>query len=395
MTTCLPEQREYRPLGGLDELPEYSRIMEASFHIGQQAFADRVAEVGPEHYRVLTRRARPEGMLCLVPMGQWFGGRAVDTLGVAMVGIAPEARGRGAAAALMQAAVEETLESGTPLSTLYPATWTLYRKAGYELAGRWYQLRLRLKECLPQDGGLEIRRADPADAPRIQDSYAAFARHQDGLLDRGPYVWGRVLHPRQGPAEGYLAMRKDRVEGYAFVALTASKAIGYDLFLSDFVAATPEAGYSLLAFLARHRSLGHGAVWNACPEHPLLAMLPERCWSIEDSWTWMLRIADLKAALEARGYAAGLRAVLDLEITDELLPRNAGRFRLEVEGGRAVLRPGGDGRFRTNIRHLAGIYTGFFSPWSARAAGWLDAPDADMQAAAAIFAGSPWMADMF
>ena len=48
----------------------------------------------------------------------------------------------------------------------------------------------------------------------------------------------------------------------------------------------------------------------------------------------MLRIVDVAAALEARGYPAGLEAQLELEVEDELLAWNHGRLRLSVADGR-------------------------------------------------------------
>ena len=76
----------------------------------------------------------------------------------------------------------------------------------------------------------------------------------------------------------------------------------------------------------------------------------------------MLRIADLSAALEARGYAPQLQADLHLEVTDPLVPENSGPWQLTVRGGRGVVRRGGEGRLRLDIGVLAALYTGYGRP---------------------------------
>ena len=97
-----------------------------------------------------------------------------------------------------------------------------------------------------------------------------------------------------------------------------------------------------------------------------------------------------------RGYPAGLNAELHLDIRDDILPSNEGRLVLEIAGGRGEVRPGGEGRIRLDVRDLAALYSGFMSPAELRTLGTLDAPDADLALAGAVFASPrPWMADMF
>ena len=63
--------------------------------------------------------------------------------GIGAVGVLPENWGRGAGSRLMQRTLRELREGGFCLSTLYPATLTLYRKAGYECAGGLYRIETR------------------------------------------------------------------------------------------------------------------------------------------------------------------------------------------------------------------------------------------------------------
>ena len=110
----------------------------------------------------------------------------------------------------------------------------------------------------------------------------------------------------------------------------------------------------------------------------------------------LLRLVDVPAALEARGYPPGLHAELHLDVSDDVLPQNNERFTVEVEGERASVRQGGRGELRIDVRGLAPLYTGHLSPGELKSTGYLDGPDQAIATAAALFAGpSPWMPDDF
>ena len=74
-----------------------------------------------------------------------------------------------------------------------------------------------------------------------------------------------------------------------------------------------------------------------------------------------LRLIDLRAALEARSYAAA--GSLTFEVTDEFCPWNAGRWRLEVAGdGRGTLTASdADPDLTLDTADLATVYLGTFT----------------------------------
>jgi predicted acetyltransferase len=110
----------------------------------------------------------------------------------------------------------------------------------------------------------------------------------------------------------------------------------------------------------------------------------------------MLRIVDVIGALSARGYPAGVSAELQLDVRDELLPWNNGRFVLTVADRRASVRSGGAGWVGLDVRDLAALYSGYLTPQELLAAGSLAGSEADLATAAQIFAGPrPWTPDMF
>lgn len=111
---------------------------------------------------------------------------------------------------------------------------------------------------------------------------------------------------------------------------------------------------------------------------------------------WMLRVLDVPAALQARGYPAGFSGALHLDVDDDLFPENRGRFVLEVENGEAEVRPGGDGDVKLHVRALAPLYSGFLLPSALQLAGVLQADEDSLRTATTLFSGPPpAMPDMF
>lgn len=100
----------------------------------------------------------------------------------------------------------------------------------------------------------------------------------------------------------------------------------------------------------------------------------------------MLRVVHLKNALQQRRYLED--GVLDLEILDDVLEENAGRWRLEVRDGAGNLERGGEGGCRLDIRGLAQLYTGFAVSETVAALGYLWANDSERATLDAIFAST-------
>ncbi len=96
---------------------------------------DFPGRVGKENLRIARRRGEIAGVLGLIKMGQWFGGRSVPMTGITCVAVAPEHRSAGVATRLVVEALEEIHREGVPISVLYPAPQPVYRRAGSEQAG--------------------------------------------------------------------------------------------------------------------------------------------------------------------------------------------------------------------------------------------------------------------
>ncbi len=374
-------------------------ILRRTFHFP----ADRVPQyfdlAGHDNLRVVRHGGAVVGGLVIVPMGQFFGGRAVKMAGIAAVGIDPHLRGQGAASALMSGAVCEMRELGYPISSLYPATQPVYQRVGYEQAGTFYRCVLPTAQIDSRDRELTLRPITDADQSAIEKCYLARARRTNGHLDRGRYVWTRVRQARDDHPRGFLVEDEQGVEGYVYFNQKDSPTRSYNLVCTDLVALTRRAALRLLKFFADHRSMAGEVIWNGSPTDSLHLNIREQHIRDEVKDQWMLRLLDVGKAIETRGYVPGVTAELDLEIRDDsVLPDvNNGRLLVRVADGRAAVeRSVGSGSVKVTVRGMASLYSAMLTPWQARAAGWLEGEDDAIAPLAAVFSGgAPWLADHF
>lgn len=387
---------DYGPVRGADEVDRHVDIQRWSFAIPKEDLVEFFVRMGSEKIRVLREEGRPVAGLTLIPMAQLFGGRAVPMTGVNLVGTAPEARGRGVATRLMEASVREMRAAGVPISTLYPAKQTLYRRIGWETAGARWELSVSARDIDVTSRELAVRAFGPSDLPAIQEVYRRFIVGATGPIERPDVMWRRVVDPPKRDVLGFVVEGPEGAEGYVFLHVARSEGMRQELTATDLVAVTAAGARRLLRFLADHDTLADRIVWHGNPADPLLGALAEYVWKGRVFFPWMVRILDPKAALEARGYPVGLSAELHVELEDPLFPENTGRFVLEVADGSGHVRPGGRGAIRMHVRGLAAIYGGWTTPRAARTLGLVDGSEADLSAAASVFAGPvPWMSDMF
>jgi len=323
-------------------------------------------------------------------MGQFWGGRSVPMTGIAGVVVAPERRGGGTATRMMREAVQELHARGVALSALYPATVPLYRRAGYERAGGRYCIELDLRD-LPSFRTGALRRVDGPEDAEMRSVYAAYARSRNGYLDRGEYVWNRTFRTfHKGMACGFMV-------GDGYVTLLHSKDYKGDMNVevTDFVACSADACRRLLGLLADYRSISSRVSWHGAAPDLFLLMLPERRHEIRLTEYWMLRIVDVLSALGSRGYGP-ISLSVDLEVADDVVEANCGRWRLILEGGVPRVERGGTGELQLDVRALAMLYSGFLPCATLVTAGSAAGSAAAVERATVLFAGAvPATGDFF
>ncbi|MBD2361798.1 GNAT family N-acetyltransferase [Anabaena minutissima FACHB-250] len=352
--------------------------------------------VGLDNFRVIYRDQKVAGGLVIYSMGQWWGGGRVPMAGLAAVGIAPEYRGDGAAIALIQNALQEIHAQDIPISVLYPATQRLYRKAGYEQAGSYCTWEISTQSIQIREQSLPVQPVDPKDDDLFHSLHQQQGKLTHGYLDRHPAIWQGLIHTEaQETLYTYLIGDKDQPQGYIIFTQERTKDASI-LRVKDWVMLSLDAARTFWTFLANHRSQIDKVRWKSSITDSLTLLLPEQTAKICQSDRWMLRIVDVCKALSARGYPPGVEAELHLDIQDNLLTSNQGKFILSVANGRGEVTKGGKGEFKLDIQGLAPLYSSLFTPSQLQLAGKLDATATALSTATQIFAGvSPWMMDFF
>jgi predicted acetyltransferase len=373
------------------------RIIRLAFAGTAEGVTDWMKAGGDDNFRVLRDADRPAACLLHIPMGMYVGGRSVPMQGVAGVGVAPENRGQGFAKRLMQGFVKDAAADGFPLAGLYASTHTLYRGVGFEHAAHRFEYTVPLLQIDIHDDAGPLHALTEADEPRVRRCYAEFAARFTGMLDRRQYIWTRTRKLRETEFLGYaITNSAGGLDGYVMLNQARRPDGRQNITLSDFVFTTPAAGRRLWGFLADFRMMGEDLVFCGGPSHPALTLLRQQRYDAHLKDSALIRILNVKQALEARGYPASLNATIHLDITDDLVPANQGCWTLRIENGRAAATPGGPGTIATSIRGLAMLYTGYATPHQAALLGEVRGSDADLAAAAHTFSqGVPWMTDMF
>jgi predicted acetyltransferase len=372
------------------EQETYAEIVAQSFGVEPPDALTWVRGLGIENNRVLFEDGELVGGLVRYQAGQWFGGRRLPMVGIAGVSIDPARRGRGFATRLMREALLAFAEEGFPIATLYPATQGVYRRAGFEQAGCRFEIRVPISQCAFRERELVVRPETPEDRAAIEELHRRHGARNPGTVDRSAPLWSRIRTPRNRPAHrGHLIEGPNGLEGYCFLVACKLPTGRQELLVSDFVVETERAARRLLTFFGDHASLADEVVFHGSASDPLLALLPEQRNLVTLNEFWMLRILDLRGALEGRGYPEHVTARLELEVADDCLPANAGRFVLDVAEGKAQVRPGGSGKLRMHVRGLAALYSGFRSPTDLVFLGLAEGEPRELALAASLFAGPP------
>ena len=282
---------------------------------------------------------RPVGTAMFHDMRQWWRGRAVPMAGVASVAVSPEERGRGVGRRLMVALLAEMAGRGYPISVLFPATMSMYRSLGWELAGAREtaviparSLRPLAPPDLPPDAGsVALKRAEPGDAGAV---IATIGRVHEAARDCGPITWDEPsVRQWLGDPELYAYLGDDGFLIYHWHN-------GNDaVFVEGAEAISGATVRAFWAHVGSHASIAEKVYVRTGPADAFWWLTRERDADVTRRSLWMLRVVDAPAAIAARGFPAATALSVPLDIADGTLPVNSGRWELTVAEGKGVAEP--------------------------------------------------------
>jgi predicted acetyltransferase len=343
---------------------------------------------------------RPVGTAMFHDMRQWWRGRAVPMAGVASVAVAPEERGRGLGRRLMTDLLLEVAGRGYPISALYPATMSLYRSLGWELAGARETAEIPARslrpltppDLAPDAGPVALKRAEPGDAGAV---LSVIGRVHEAARDCGPITWDEAsVREWLGDRELYAYLSDDGFLIYRWHN-------GNDaLFVEGAEAISGPTVRAFWSHVGSHASIAEKVYVRVGAADAFWWLTRERDADVTHRSLWMLRVVDASAAIAARGFPAATSLSVPLDIADGTLPANSGRWELTVAEGKGSLNPltsraAARPPLALGPRGLAALYAG--TPVATlRQAGLASGGSADGDAALdAAFGASAYMLDSF
>ncbi len=289
------------------------------------------------------------GALELVPYRLSLRGTPIDASYVVGVSTAPEARGRGVAAALMRGAMEKQLGRREVLSLLQPFSYEFYSKMGYATCYCEASCRVPAAHFPALRYNGQFFRASLRDQNKLTKVYEAFCRGKNGFVCRGQEEW-RFIFEFLTLTDGYLYAYQDETGAVTAYLSFIKKADRFRVLEAAY--ADANGLKALMSFTASHFSTySHiDLLLPADSPVPSLFREPPVC---ERRPMVMARILDISRALSAG--LGGLR----LGITDDFCPENTGVY--EENGGGIVRYDSRDCDVSTDIGGLTQLVMGFMS----------------------------------
>ena len=381
----MADQYPIRPINN-DEYEGFRRVQNHAFNVGpaggaraerairQFEFDRSLAAFDP----TTPADAGPIGSTGIFSFRMTVPGAMLPVAGVTMVSVLPTYRRRGILRSLMRRQLTDIAARGEePIAALWASETPIYGRFGYGRAAEIAHFRFgrgegALDGFAPSDPALTLRLAEPAGAAaELAKVYDTVLPGQPGFFARDDDWWGRVLQdelqerPGAAPLRCLLAEDGSGVRGYALYVPSErwDDAAGIPenaIRVRELMAADPAASAALWHNLLTRDLVTEVTAGLRSPSDPLLfQLLDQRRARMQVSDGIWVRIIDLPAALTRRVYSCPVDVVL--EVTDELLPGNAGRWRLTVAAG-----PGGvsctpateEADLTLGIRELGAVYLG-------------------------------------
>jgi predicted acetyltransferase len=301
----------------------------------------------------------PVGITAIWSLRMCLPGAVAPVAGVTYVAVLPTHRRRGILTSLMRRQLSDIRERGEAVAALFASEAEIYGRYGYgpaswQAAFSFGRGEGRLGRHAPAapggGGGLRLRITEPEAArAELAKVYQAVLPGRPGMYERDESWWDRVLgtgeaHKDEGDLlRCVIAEDGSGPRGYAlYTARMRWEQEGFladgSLSVNELAADGPVAAAALWADLLSRDLVTTFTATQRPVDDPLQHMLadPRRTRRRVSDGLW-IRLADVPRALTLRRYSCP--ADLVIEVTDDLLPGNAGRWRLATSGSA----PGPDG----------------------------------------------------
>lgn len=330
-------------------------------------------------------------------------GGSAPAAALTSVGVHPAHRRKGLLSEMVRDHLKRSRERGEVASALFAAEQAIYGRFGYGRAA--FDLRMTIPR------GAALRPVAGASGLTVRMERIDVARHGDLVetvhLAAGVGRPGWVARSSTALQEHHLRPAESRRQGSErlkiLVVEDGPTPVGYALFarkgewtaqgprgvvrVREAVTTSPAAAHRLWSTLIDLDLMATIETWLQPVDDPLLQLLVDSRAAapriVDNLW---VRILDLPAALMGRRYPSPVDVVL--EVTDALIPENAGRWRLVggPDGATVDAAPNAEPDLSLDIRELGAAYLGGISLSALGTAGFVTEHRAGaLLAAAAAF----------
>jgi predicted acetyltransferase len=353
----------------------------AFYAVGEHAFNSSWPAEAAEHERVTFEfdrslaafdGTRPVGTACAYSFQMTVPGATVPVAGVSAVSVLPTYRRQGILSSLMRRQLADIGAGQEAIAALFASEPGIYGRFGYGVASMHARFTIRRGEGrMPspgQGGAVRLRTAGP-DQAELAKVYEQAVAGRPGMLVRDDRWWyAALLDPaywREGSTPLRCVIAEDDAGPRGYALFSVSPAWGDDavpagtLHLRELIALDPAATAALWGDILNRDLVGEVRARLRPADDPLLYLLPDirraRVQLVDGLW---IRLIDVPAALALRRYARAADIVI--EVADDLVPSNAGRWRLraDADGAASCERTGAAADIAAPVQALGGAYLG-------------------------------------
>jgi predicted acetyltransferase len=294
------------------------------------------------------------GTTCVFSMQMSVPGGMIPVAGVSGVAVLPSHRRRGILSSLMHQQLSDIRDRGEAVAALFASEAAIYGRFGYGVATLQLDLMIhrgdgRVPVTAPgagvwrdRPGAPRLRLADPQDArAELAAVFAAAVPARPGMPVRDERWWDFWLwdpeHRRDGFSKETCVIAEDETgpRGYAlYCAKPDYDEYGIpngELRVREMVANDPAAAAAIWNDLLGRDLIARVRARMRPADEPLLHLLPDlrraRPRIADGMW---IRLVSVPEALAQRCYACPVDVVV--EVTDDILAENQGRWRLRAPG---------------------------------------------------------------
>jgi predicted acetyltransferase len=320
---------------GADDQDAFYRVMRVVYRGGDRTGPEDWPQAEDETRFIAEGQVGAAGAFTVEHLRLTCRGAVLAAGGVAAVGVLPEYRHQGVGRSMMIDALAHMREREYVLAALYGFRNSYYRRFGYEVAGRRWQIvcpQHRLPRLATE---LPVRQVEPDEIEVVVPCYEAFARRLSGSNLRTRAQWRRRLGKR--PPLIY-AVGADAIEAYAWSS--AEGGFWDDLRIGEFCWSTPRGYGSMLAVLTGLCANRSSLTWYEPSASPFLQRSLDQGCQVSLERSAMFRVLDVQSAL--RILRADGTGEFTLSVEDLLIPQNRGPWRVRFGPDGTDVEPGGE-----------------------------------------------------